>query len=109
MLSAQSLILYSTRFDSRGRQRLTAAAACLASSLLMPKDVTNVGLVGGSVQAIWHLRFLAAIVTTRRCVVRTRSQASAAAFRDKMRASPCALDREWSITTYEEERERGAE
>jgi predicted SPOUT superfamily RNA methylase MTH1 len=24
------LILYSTRFDSRGRQRLTAAAACLA-------------------------------------------------------------------------------
>ena len=87
----------------------TAAAACLASSLLMPKDVTKVGLVGGSVQAIWHLRFLAAIVTTRRCVVRTRSQASAAAFRDQMRASPCALDREWSITTYEEEREKGVE
>jgi ornithine cyclodeaminase len=28
----------------------TAAAACLASSVLMPKEVTAVGLVGGSVQ-----------------------------------------------------------
>jgi ornithine cyclodeaminase/alanine dehydrogenase-like protein (mu-crystallin family) len=87
----------------------TAAAACLASSVLMPKHVAAVGLIGGSVQAIWHLRFLTAILpaTVRKVVLRTRSQGSAAAFREKMRSSPCALDREWEIVTYEEEEKAG--
>jgi ornithine cyclodeaminase len=88
----------------------TAAAACVASSLMMPREVAAVGIVGASVQAIWQLRFLRGILpaSTRKVVVRSRTQASAAAFRDKMLASPCDLDRGWDIVTYEEAQGAGA-
>ena len=89
----------------------TAAAACVASSRLMPHEVAAVGMVGASVQAIWQLRFLRGILpaSTRRVIVRSRTQASAAAFRDKMLASPCDLDRGWDIQTYEEVQAQGVE
>ena len=87
----------------------TAAASSLASSLLMPRDIAAVGLCGGSVQAIWHLRFLRGILPphVRKVVVKTRTPESAVRFRDTMLASAWAADREWDIVTFEEERARG--
>ena len=55
-------------------------------------------LVGGGIQAIWHLRFLRGVLPNCRTVVlRTRSKASADAFVAKMKNSPYAPDREWTI------------
>jgi len=87
----------------------TAAASCLASSLLMPRDIAAVGLCGGSVQAIWHLRFLRGILPpqVRKVIVKTRTQKSAERLRDTMLASAWPADREWDIVTFEEERARG--
>jgi len=47
----------------------TAAAGALASSLLAPKDVRAVGILGTGVQARWQLRFLKNVTPCRKCIV----------------------------------------
>jgi len=83
----------------------TAAAACLATSLFMPKHVDCIGILGGSVQAIWQLRLLGCIIpreVCRKVIVKTRSKKSALAFIEKMKTSSSGLDREWEIIAADE-------
>merc|ERR1711963_882714 len=80
----------------------TAAATCLASSVLMPRFVKKIGILGGGVQAIWQLRFLRLITDCRKAVVKTSSRESAEKFVAKMKASECELDREWELEVFDD-------
>ena len=74
----------------------TAAAAALASRYFLPAEVTRIGIVGGSVQAIWQLRFLTLITSCRDVTVLTRSLASAELFQKNMKLN--TFDAQWNIT-----------
>eukprot|EP00937_MAST-01D_sp_MAST-1D-sp2_P007507 g7507.t1 len=62
----------------------TAAAGALASSLLAPKDVRCIGILGSGVQARWQLRFLKNVTATRKVLVFALDRLEE--FRDEMAA-----------------------
>lgn len=87
----------------------TAAAAVVATRAAIlaagsDAKVSKLGIVGGGVQAIWHLRLLAASgtidPTNTIVVVKTRSEASAKKFMQQMKSSPYALDQQFIIESY---------
>jgi ornithine cyclodeaminase/alanine dehydrogenase-like protein (mu-crystallin family) len=89
----------------------TAAACVYASKLALGreqlKDVSKIGIVGGGVQAVWQLRFLATIITqSRKVVVKTRSKESADAFIQRMKSSTYLPDREWEFEHYDHSGEK---
>lgn len=73
----------------------TAAATALASRYFLPSQVKRIGILGGSIQAIWQLRFLTLITDCREVLVKTRSKASAESFKVKM--SHNDFDKQWNI------------
>lgn len=83
----------------------TAGACVYASQFIVGterlKNVTKIGIVGGGVQAIWNLRFLSSIVTTKKVVVKTTSRESAERFMNTMKQSTFAPDREWEFEHYD--------
>jgi len=91
----------------------TAAACVYASQFILGKDdigrckqVLKIGMIGGGVQAVWQLRFLAKIVSCRNIVLKTRSRASADAFIQRMTTSSYLPDREWVFEHYDTNGER---
>jgi len=90
----------------------TAAAAVVASRAALLAAGTNakivkVGLVGGGVQAIWHLRLLAAsgVVDPSKItvVVKTQTQQSAAKFIQTMKNSTYPLDQRFTIEAHNDD------
>jgi ornithine cyclodeaminase len=87
----------------------TAAAAAVvtrAAILASGTNVTRMGIVGGGVQAIWHLRMLAAakIVDPYQTsvIIKTTSRESAENFIQTMKDSPYEPDRQWiSMEPYD--------
>jgi ornithine cyclodeaminase len=80
----------------------TAAAAAVvtrAAILASGTKVKMMGIVGGGVQAIWHMRLLAAakIVdpSETTVIIKTRSRESAEKFIRTMKDSPYEPDRQW--------------
>lgn len=91
----------------------TAAAAVVATRAAIlgsGAKVQKLGIVGGGVQALWHLRLLAAseVIDTKSIVVivKTRSPASAQKFIQTMKASPYEPDRQFTIQVYDENGDR---
>lgn len=91
----------------------TAAAAVVATRaavLASESTVQKLGIVGGGVQAIWHLRLLAAAgimdPKTTPVVIKTRSLASAEKFIKTMQESPYEPDRQFTFQVYDENGER---
>mmetsp|Transcript_22421 Transcript_22421/g.28295 ORF Transcript_22421/g.28295 Transcript_22421/m.28295 type:complete len:351 (-) Transcript_22421:208-1260(-) len=88
----------------------TAAACVYASRLCLGeeklKKVEKIGIVGGGVQAVWQLRFMAAIVDSRKVVVKTRTKASAEAFIQRMKTSTFPSDCEWDFEHYDSDGEK---
>lgn len=92
----------------------TAAASAVASTMFLDKSRVSepdflVGLVGCGVQGIWQLRFLQRVFAgladrcTLKVLVRSRSTASALAFKEQMRSSAFVSDRLWDIVVLSEE------
>ena len=88
----------------------TAAACVYASKFILGEEklqkILKIGIVGGGVQAVWQLRFLASIVKTRRVVVKTRSKESANAFMKRMANSTYEPDHEWEFEHYDADGEK---
>ena len=67
-------------------------------------EVSKLGLVGGGVQAIWHLRLLAAsgVIDPAKIlvVVKTQSHESALKFIQSMKMSPYSFDHQYHIEPY---------
>lgn len=93
----------------------TAAAAVLATRAAVRSAesrsdntarVSRIGIVGGGVQAIWHLRLLAAsgVIDPDEVVVvvKTRSQESAVKFIQSLKSSPYLLDQRFTMEPYSE-------
>ena len=87
----------------------TAAAAVVATRAAILAAGTNarvskLGMVGGGVQAIWHLRLLAASGTIDPTkivvVVKTQSPESAAKFIQSMKTSPYPLDQQFTMEHF---------
>ena len=83
----------------------TAAACVYASKFALGEQklrkIQKLGIVGGGVQAVWQLRFLATITDTRKIIVKTRSKESAEAFFERMNTSTYLPDREWEFEHYD--------
>lgn len=85
----------------------TAAACAYASRLLLgakKEKIRKLGIIGGGVQAVWQLRLLQASVLEKSCrnvVVKTRTEASAKTFIQRMKNSTYLPDREWDFEIYQ--------
>ncbi len=88
----------------------TAAACVYVSKFCMGEEklslIEKVGIVGGGVQAVWQLRFIAKIVPSRKVVVKTRSKESAEAFIQRMKTSTYPSDQEWEFEIYDSNGEK---
>jgi len=88
----------------------TAAACVYASKFALGeeqlKGINKIGIVGGGVQAVWQLRFLAKVVQSRKVVVKTRSKDSAEAFIQRMKTSTYLPDAEWEFELYNTDGEK---
>uniref|UniRef100_A0A7S2HIM6 Thiomorpholine-carboxylate dehydrogenase n=1 Tax=Helicotheca tamesis TaxID=374047 RepID=A0A7S2HIM6_9STRA len=104
MIGSQKSLQIQTMLFDEGilTEMRTAAATCLASSILMPENITKIGIVGGGVQAIWQLRFLRLVTECRQVVVKTTSKETCEKFIEMMKSSEMEMDREWIIHPYSE-------
>ncbi len=88
----------------------TAGACVYASQFIVGKErlenIKKIGIVGGGVQAIWNLRFLSSILTTKKVVVKTTSRESAEKFMNAMKHSTFEPDREWEFEHYDKKDEK---
>jgi ornithine cyclodeaminase len=96
------------------RTAAAAAVATRAAILASGATVKEMGIVGGGVQAIWHLRLLAAakIVDPQHTnvIIKTRSRESAVKFIQTMHNSPYEPDRQWiAMEPYGDKRFKGCQ